>query len=233
MRAPSLEMDSARRRAFDHVLTCALRQGVAAPVACDDAYPKCEFLRYLVDVRGYLLHGSRERDIQVFEPRPASDVNPFSAQRAVYAASDGIWPMVFAIRDRRPGQGTFYNGCTRVVYDDASRGEPYYHFAMAAAGLRERPWCAGMMYVLPRQTFVPHPLLEEDGIRFTLEEWASPEAVHPVAKLEVEPADFPFLDAFWGYDPARMPPNPRWTDLDHTDTELFPIQPSIGRPIAE
>jgi hypothetical protein len=217
-----VRLTNAKRRAFEALLASA-RPLQLLEYRC--AYRKYEFLSYLVAERGYLLHGSREPDIELFEPRPASDLYAFSAQRAVYAASDGIWPMVFAIRDRRPGQGTFFNGCSRLVRADGTWSEPYYHFALAADGLRERPWTHGTIYVLPRERFVPHPLVHEHGLTCTLEEWASPEASVPLLKIEVWPDDFPFLDAFWGYDPRLLRGAPVWTDLDHDDPALFPIRP--------
>jgi hypothetical protein len=220
-----MRLTDAKRQAFAALIEPARRHGDGQPIAYRCPFPKYEFFGYLVTELGYLLHGSRAPDLAVFEPRPASDLYAFSAQRAVYAASDGIWPMVFAIRDRRPHQGTFFNGCSRVVHGDGTFSEPYYHFALAADGLRERPWTTGTIYVLPRETFVPHPLVHEDGLLVTLEEWASAEAVRPVAKLEVRPDDFPFLDAFWGYDPERLADRHGWTELDHEDRELFPVRP--------
>jgi hypothetical protein len=225
--SPRLQLTDAKRRTFD-VLLASARPHRPFDYRC--VHPKHEFLNYLVRERGYLLHGSRQPDIERFEPRQAADLYAFSAQRAVYAASDGIWPMVFAIRDRRPGQGTFFNGCSRLVHADGTWSEPYYHFALAADGLRQQPWTHGTIYVLPREHFVPHPLLHEHGLTFTLEEWASPEPSVPVLKLDIEPADFPFLNAFWGYDPQLLQGPHVWTELDHTDPALFPIQPHRRRP---
>jgi len=229
LRAPRLQLTPAKRRAFEALLDAARAHGTHQALAYTCPYPLHEFLRYLVAEHHYLLHGSREPDIAVFEPRPASDLYEFSAQRAVYAASDGIWPMIFAIRDRRPQQGAFFNGCSRIVWPDGSTSEPYYHFALAAAGLREQPWVPGTIYVLPRGTFVPHPHVHEHGLLCTFEEWASREPVVPVAKLAITPRDFPFLDQFWGYDPAHLSGQHTWTDLDHTDPLVFPIRPAEAR----
>ena len=229
LRPPRLRLTDAKRGAFEALLDAARVHRTQQALAYTCPYPRHEFLRYLVAEHHYLLHGSREPDIAIFEPRPAEDLYAFSAQRAVYAASDGIWPMVFAIRDRRPQQGTFFNGCSRIVRPDGTMSGPYYHFAMAADGLRERPWVPGTIYVLPRETFVPHPHVDEHGLVCTLEEWASPVAVVPLAKLAVTPSDFPFLDHFWGYDPARLSGPHTWTDLDHTDPLVFPICPAKPR----
>src|SRR5947209_16436409 len=57
------------------------------------------FLCWATDYRGVFAHGSNNRGIQRFDPRPQTDwfgrvVN------AVFAAKDGIYPMYFAIVDR-------------------------------------------------------------------------------------------------------------------------------------
>ena len=225
LRGPSIHLTAGKVRNFDALIESVRDQGARRAVEYDCPYPKYEFPSYLISDLGYLLHGSSEPEIEMFEPRHASDIYDFSARRAVYAASDGVWPMVFAIRARRAQQGTFVNGCSRVVYQDGTRSQPYYHFALAAAGLQERPWTRGTMYVLPRETFVPHPLVHEDGITVTLAEWASAEVIVPLAKIEVQPDDVPFLDEFWGYDPQRLGRRHVWTDLDQEDKELFPVRP--------
>ncbi|MGI9145942.1 MAG: hypothetical protein ACR2IK_05255 [Chloroflexota bacterium] len=216
-----------KRRTFDALVGTVRGQDCERAIAYHCPYPKYEFLHYLVADLGYLVHGSREADIQMFEPRPASDVYEFSAQRAVYAASDGIWAMVFAIRNRRPQQGTFFNGCSRVVHPNGTSSQPYYHFALAADGLRDDLWTNGTMYVLARETFVAHPLVLEHGLTVTLEEWASAEPIVPVAKIKVGPEDFPFLNDFWGYNPELLAGRHVWTDLDHDDRELLPIRPRM------
>jgi hypothetical protein len=227
LRGPAMRSSDAKRRTFEALIETVRGQDCARSITYYCPYPKYEFLNYLAVDLGYLVHGSREADIKVFEPRPASDIYEFSAQRAVYAASDGIWAMVFAIRDRRPRQGTFFNGCSRVLHPDGTYSEPYYHFALAADGLRERPWTNGTMYVLPRATFVAHPLVREHGLTTTLEEWASAEPVVPVARIEVGPDDFPFLNDFWGYNAELLAGQHVWTDLDHDDRELLPIHPRM------
>lgn len=201
----------------------------------DCQYPKYEFLTYLVQCRRFLLHGSRNPNIVEFEPRTAHDLVEFSARTAVYAASDGIWPIVFAIRVPSPKQVAFINGCSRARQVDGTFGPSHYHFALAAEGLRERPWTDGTIYVLPPTTFTPRPTACENGLTVSVEEWASREAVVPLAKLEVRPDDFPFLDQFWGYDPKLLEERygffdadgrRDWTALDHADHDLFPIRPA-------
>ncbi len=239
LRAPQLELTVDRLGVFERLVDSGLQHGPATPIEYDCPYPKHEFLTYLVERRGFLLHGSRDRDIRVFEPREAHDLFEFSSQRALYAASDGIWPMVFAIRVPSTRQVAFINGCSRAQLADGTLSPAHYHFAVAAEGLREQSWTDGMLYVLPRTTFVPHPTQEEAGLTVTLEEWATSEPIVPIMKVEVRPEDFPFVDEFWGYDPRVVQDRYRffdpdgqraWTEFDHADRELFPIAaPSFRR----
>lgn len=62
--------------------------------------PKWQFLCYLAEAHNLVLHGSGDPNISIFEPRQADDLSAFGAQRAVYAAADGIWAMF--PRRRRP-----------------------------------------------------------------------------------------------------------------------------------
>jgi hypothetical protein len=119
-----MHLTDVKRRTFDALIETVRGHDCKRATTYQCPYPKYEFLNYLVEELGYLLHGSREVDITMFEPRLASDLYSFSAQRAVYAASDGIWPMVFAILDRRRQLGMFSNGCSRVLHSDGTRSEP-------------------------------------------------------------------------------------------------------------
>ena len=70
------------------------------------------------------------------------------------------------------------NGCSRRY------GESHYYFSIGADPRDDEAWRRGWIYVLPRETFRLHP---------SGPEWLSPVAVHPLARLRVEPGDFPFL----------------------------------------
>jgi hypothetical protein len=232
--APTLELTASKQRAFDDLLASATQGAGDGRIeyACD--YPKHEFLRYMVESRQLLLHGSRTPDIAVFQPiRLSSDTVAFGQQAAVYAASDGIWPIVFAILDRRGYRGVFHNECSRVEID-GRLSPPFYTFALEAAALARRPWTEGTVYLMPRDSFTPRPPDIEHGLTVYCQEWASVAPVQPIAKLAVGPADFPFLDEFWGFDAdilrARLGGYPEtWPFGDLTDTQLYPIQPASWR----
>src|SRR5947209_3233338 len=71
---PALNVDAATAAEFEEFL------GHIASHACQGAeidyvlpYPKHVFLRWVAEAKGYLLHGSNNVDIEVFEPRDQTD----------------------------------------------------------------------------------------------------------------------------------------------------------------
>ena len=79
------------------------------------AAPKWQFLCYAADRGGFVLHGTGNPDTLVFEPRQSVDVDDFGNRCAVYAASDGLWPMYFAILDRDRYDMGLANACIQLV----------------------------------------------------------------------------------------------------------------------
>jgi hypothetical protein len=127
----------------------------------------------------------------------------FLNRRAVYAASDGIWPIYFAIVDRERVT-SLLNGCFRIPDDEDGGYAYYYYFSVDQDALPHFPWKNGMIYLLPRDSFEQQAPIEFDGTRVEMTQWASPVAVRPIAKLAVEPDDFPFLCQVEGHDPALV-----------------------------
>lgn len=228
--APPLDLPAAKQQVFEELLASASQSETNNLIPYTCPYPKHEFLRYMVDHHQFLLHGSRNPAISRFEPiRYSSDTNAFGQQDAVYAASDGIWPIVFAILDRQVYRGMFYNECSRVLLDQ-QLSDPFYMFAIEAAALRQQPWINGMVYLLPRDTFVPRDPSTEAGLTVYCQEWASHVPVQPLAKVAVEPQDFPFLHEVWGFDKdvlfAQFGRYPElWPFGELTDDALYPIRP--------
>ena len=48
---------------------------------------------------------------------------------------------------------------------------------------------------------MPQPPLQRRGATIDVAQWASREAVRPLASIAVEPADFPFLERVRSHDP--------------------------------
>jgi hypothetical protein len=193
---PAVDHDEATIAEFDKVLSSALAAGPGNPIPYSLGAPKWEFLHYAVTRGDLVLHGSADPEIQVFEPRKADDLREFGNQAAVYAASDGIWPIFFAIIDRSYS-AFLLNASIRIL---ELPGATAWFFSITQSALDNQPWCDGTVYVLPRSGFVDDDVLELGGLHIQPSQVASSSPVHPLAKLQVTPADFPFLQQVRGHD---------------------------------
>ncbi len=160
-------------------------------------------LAWLGERRPVLLHGTGDSGIRRFTPRQPQDHNPFGAQRAVYAASDGVWAMFYAVHDRSRFPSTIVNASFTLEREGARLG-PLAFFSVAAPALALSPWRDGWVYVLPREGFVQEPRGDWGGYALEVAHWASERAVTPLARLAVRPADFPFLSAVRAHDEATL-----------------------------
>ncbi len=165
--------------------------------------PKWVFLCWLTEEKDMLVHGSSNFNITLFEPRVpnAKDDDKFSQQTAVFASSEGIWPMFYAIIDRENFRPRLLNGALRFELPEGLSDVRYF-FSVTQNILEKYPWHEGVMYVLPKDGFVlqsPHPL--GDFIIHELQ-WANLSPVKPIAKIRIVPEDFPFLSQVRGHNNA-------------------------------
>ncbi len=179
---PTPQLDEPRCQAFELLFsaTLACPGSVVPQVQYACPYPKHEFLHYLVEHHLILVHGSTRPNIEVLEPRAESD-NAGRIIHAVFAASDAIWPMFFAILDRKSYPFSVDNGCRREP------GGKVYYFSTSTS--HDQPWTRGTVYVLPRTSF--EQVVDADGK--PTDQWMSRSAVRPLLKLSVASTDFPFL----------------------------------------
>jgi hypothetical protein len=78
-------------------------------------HPKWQFLSYLCKSRDLVLHGSQNANIEEVAPRKANDVKAYSAQKAIYATTDGIFVIYFAIIDRKKFNPlSLFNSCLEI-----------------------------------------------------------------------------------------------------------------------
>jgi hypothetical protein len=159
-----------------------------------------QFLCSLAARRRIAFHGTGDESIERFEPREPVDLAPFGRQRAVFATSDPIWAMFYAIVDRRRHRLTLNNGC--LVVEDS--GDAYYYFSVSRTALARRPWRTGYVYFLPADTFVEQPGDVYAGRSARVPQLASPVPVTPFARLRVAPRSFPFLGQIRGHDDERL-----------------------------
>ena len=199
---PGVEPGPDERASFDRAWDRAIASGDRPLVEVEPAL-RWQFLCHLADARGFVLHGSGDPGIDVFEPRQAIDLSAFGNQKAVYAAGDGIWAMFFAIVDR-DRVTSVTNACVRLADTAGKVSPPQYVFSISQSVLPNRPWRSGTVYVLPGDSFTLQPPLRFGEFEVRIPQLASLEAVRPVARVAVEPADFPFLSDIRGHDDDRL-----------------------------
>lgn len=196
MPRPGPGPDASTVAEFDRLLEEAVAAGPGQAIEYRLAAPKWQFLCHAADHAGFVLHGTGEPDIAIFEPRQPEDLSEFGSRRAVFAAMDGIWPMYFAILDRVRYEMGLVNGCIRV----AANRDPYYFFSISRSALEQQPWRQGIVYLLPAEGFQAQPPIRLDGEEIQIAQAVNPTAVRPAAKLVVQPEDFPFLHQIRGHD---------------------------------
>lgn len=186
---------------FRRLEAAALKSGVAPHPEPSDL-PVWAFLCWLCEERGYVAHGTGQDDIRVFEPRQSNDIGWFGNRKAVYASSDAIWAMFFAIMDRPAVPMTIVNGAVTAQLEGGP--EPIYFFGASRHAVESRAYRDGWVYLLPADTFEREPGGERFGIPYDSHHCASLEPVTPVFRVQVRPEDFPFLERIHAYDDAEL-----------------------------
>lgn len=193
---PQIELTPAGRDEFEELSTRFLSEDLGDSIEYSYSAPKWQFLCYLGDSRDLVFHGSGDPEITEFEPRQSDDSGDFGNQKAVYASSDALWAMYFAVVDRPRHVQSLVNACIHVIGPGGER-TPYYYFSVNADALPHRPWRTGTVYVLPRDGFEQQESHRPD---IELTHWRSFAPVKPLAKVSISPDDFPFLDRVRGHD---------------------------------
>lgn len=150
-------------------------------IAYQSQYPMYMFLYYLIEHKDVLVHGSNNPNIAYFEPR---DSTLFMGQpiKAVFASSDGVWALFFAVKNREGYVGSIRNFCITVP---TKKGKKRYYYFSRNGNEVANVWREGAIYLFSREMF------KQGGIR---DEWVCEQRVKPIAILSVTPNDFPFLD---------------------------------------
>ena len=95
---PPFDMTPEKLRAFENLWQSRNEGGL---IDYSLPHPKWQFLSHLCETKDLVLHGSQNCSIPIVEPRQANDIRAYSNQSAIYATTDGIWVIYFAILDRR------------------------------------------------------------------------------------------------------------------------------------
>ena len=162
--------------------------------------PIWQFLCWAADHKPVVLHGSGDAHITEFEPRQSNDVSEFGNRKAVYAASEGIWPMFYAVVDRTNYSATINNAAVRYQSGEGQVSDPVYFFSISKPVLEQRPFRQGFVYLLPKDTFETEASYPFGSFDIVPHHCASLEPVRPLALIRVQPNDFPFLNAIRGHD---------------------------------
>jgi hypothetical protein len=163
-----------------------------------------QFLCGVAEHRRIAFHGTGDPNIATFEPREPIDIASFGHQKAVFATTDPIWAMFYAIVDRDRYAMSLNNACLQLMDSEGRPGVPYYYFSITRGALEQRPWRTGYLYFLPIDSFVEQPAGRYAGHAARVPQLASPVAVTPFARLRVAPSDFPFLADIRGHEDSRL-----------------------------
>ncbi|WML50039.1 hypothetical protein RCG23_09425 [Neobacillus sp. PS3-34] len=181
LKIPELKLPKEAIEEFDTLYNDFVSEGKGDFFEYKSSYPKYLFLNYLIENKTVLVHGSNHSDIKIFEPR---DSTLFTGKpvKAVFASSDGVWSMFFAVIKRSGYRGTIRNAC---FTNKTKNGIKRYYFFSVNEEYKNEPWTDGTIYILPK------PFFKQGGVN---DEWICEMEVKPLAKLSVTPKDFIFLD---------------------------------------
>jgi len=211
---PALDLSFGKQKAFED-LWQSRRKGDFLDY--DLPYPKWQFLTYLCESRELVFHGSQNQGVDAVEPRQANDMKAFSNQRAIYATTDGIWVIYFAILDRQKyPELSLFNSCLRARISANQLSDPLYFFSITHSVLLQKPWCQGAVYILPRRFFEQEASQQVQGVEIVFPHWISSLPADPVGKLQVGPDDFPFLAQIHGHNDEKL------VELARADPSGFP-----------
>lgn len=212
LEAPQIKLSEGAVRAFRAALAARNAELLSPDV------PRWVFLEWLAR-EGWLLHGSARGDLTSFEPRAPHDLSPddFSKRTGVFAASDGLWALMYALRDRSQ-VARMLNMALQVREADGSWSPMRYFLSLAPRDPGETDGRSllspGFVYVLP-EGFEQMPPYDWPGLGTVREpHWVNPNPVQPLLCVPVTPADFPFpvrthgaarVDALCASDPWGFP----------------------------
>ncbi|RYE57440.1 MAG: hypothetical protein EOP18_02720, partial [Rhizobiaceae bacterium] len=172
--------DAETLAAFDVLFETAVAAGPDVSIDYDLPAPRWQFICHVADTRDVVLHGSGNPSIARFEPRQPTDITEFGNRNAIYGASDGLWPMYYAILDRERFPMSLNNTSVRLIEADGSVGEPHYFFSISEKALVVSPWRRGMVYFLPRNSFEQQAPSTFQGQPILIPQWAGAEPVVPL-----------------------------------------------------
>ncbi|MFD2042972.1 hypothetical protein ACFSTA_01470 [Ornithinibacillus salinisoli] len=181
LQLPELDLPNEIIASFEQLYDQYVSPGNGNLIPYGSKVPKYMFLNYLIEEKNILVHGSNIPNIVTFEPKEQTLFNGIKV-KAVFAASDGIWPMFFALINRSKYGGSLRNVCLTVK---SNKGIKRYYYFSLNNDFDDELWDQGMLYLFHKEKF------KQGGIK---DEWICKEPVKPLAKITVNPSDFIFKD---------------------------------------
>lgn len=179
LKEPELSLPSNVVEEYNQIFYESIIHGKGELLSYKSSYPKYMFFHYLIENKDILVHGTNNPNIVSFEPREQTLFNGKKV-KAVFASTDGIWSMFFAVINRKEYIGSLRNICLTTRTNKGIKR--YYYFSLNADFKGER-WTNGYIYLLSKQPF------KQGGIK---DEWICEDNVKPLAKIAVSPDDFIF-----------------------------------------
>lgn len=210
--APEWTLDAEKEVAFSALLAEIMEAGDGRLLEYQLPYPKHEFLQFVAAQDVVIFHGSGQADIAEFLTRRTSmelsDKSGRGNVQGIYGTHDALWPLFFAVVDRARITGSIRNGFSTFRN---RQGEELrvYNFSINQEWLDKEPWRTGTLYFLPREPFRRLPFTAEGGLS---NEWVSELPLKPLARLTIEPEDFPFLHQIGGHDDSELLQLKVWQD---------------------
>jgi hypothetical protein len=181
LEVPELDLPPQAIEEFETIYRTYIAKGNGDFIHYTSSYPKYLFLHYLIEKKDVLVHGSNNENIEIFEPK---EQTLFTGKpvKAVFAASDGIWSMFFAVINRSEYVGSLRNACFTL---QTKKGMKRFYYFSVNEEFKGELWKDGCIYIMPKHFF------KQGGIK---DEWICETKVKPLAKLPVTRKDFPFLE---------------------------------------
>lgn len=181
LKSPAHELTAVKESQFAQLLEVYQTEGASSAYSLP--YPKWEFFHYLTSRCGFLLHGSG-RSLASLEPSGQEDWNGRRIE-AVFATSDPIWPVFFALLDWSALTGSIRNGGF-LIEPKTNDEERFYFFSVNPCRDLANVLKEGTVHVVAAGGFRSR----QHAVRF--DEWHSSGAVKVIARVNVGPEDFPF-----------------------------------------
>ena len=118
---------------------------------------------------------------------------------AVYGTPYGLWAMWFAVIDRDKLIGSIRNGV--MSWTDRTGESIDLNFSVHHDFVGGEIWRTGTLYLFRRDDFTPNSFYPGGPAS---NEWTSESTLTPLARLTIEPADFPFRDRVGGHDDGEL-----------------------------